>query len=196
MIQEATKTMTYTAYRSMIDELLANNKTTGNNHSEDMIGYTQMNVHRMNKWDKTLKISDDLVDSLAKLNRKIKLVTFTEAWCGDAAHNVPVIEKVFQSSDNIVSHELLLRDENEKAFSNYLFNDTKSIPRTVFFDAETGEELATWGPRPTPAQTMVEENKKTQELDYPELNKKLQLWYAKDKSITMQIELLELLSQF
>lgn len=193
MIKTTTQKFTYETYRSMIDELLAENKTTGSNHSEDMIGYTQMNVHRMNKWDKTVQISDELNTVLSNLNNKLKLVTFTEAWCGDAAHNVPVIEKLAQTTDNIVSHVLLLRDENEEAFSKYLFKDTKSIPRTVFFDAETGEELATWGPRPTPPQTMVEENKKTQELEYPELSKKLQLWYAKDKSQTMQKELAQLI---
>lgn len=195
MIETTAQTFTYTEYRSMIDELLADNKTTGDNHSEAMIGYTNMNVHRMKKWDKTLKLNDELISTLDSLNRKLKLVTFTEAWCGDAAHNVPVIEKVFQYSDNIMSHELLLRDENEEAFSKYLFNDTKSIPRTVFFDAETGEELATWGPRPAPPQAVVEENKITKELEYPELSKKLQLWYAKDKSQTMQSELAELLKK-
>ena len=162
------KEMSYQAYRSMIDELLANNKTTGDNHSESMLKYTKMNVHRMSKWDKTLAINDDLASVLSNLNRKIKLVTFTEAWCGDAAHNVPVIEKMFHSSDKFVSHQLLLRDENEEAFSKYLYNGTKSIPRTVFFDVESGEELGVWGPRPEPAQEMVEENKKTQELEYPD----------------------------
>ena len=196
MIETTTQKFTYETYRSMIDELLANNKTTGENHSEAMIGYTQMNVHRMKKWDKTLKLTDELTSSISNINRKLKLVTFTEAWCGDAAHNVPVIEKLALASDNIISHELLLRDENEEAFSKYLFNETKSIPRTVFLDAETGEELATWGPRPTPAQFMVEENKETKALEYPELSKKLQLWYAKDKGQTMQCELLELIKRF
>ena len=36
----STQTLTYSAYRSMIDELLAENKTTGNNHSEAMLDYT------------------------------------------------------------------------------------------------------------------------------------------------------------
>ena len=59
----------------------------------------------MKKWDKTLKLTDDLVDLLDKLNRKLLLITFTEAWCGDAAHNVPVIEKLSESSDKI-QHQL------------------------------------------------------------------------------------------
>lgn len=194
MIEEKVKSMSYSAYRKMIDELLENGKTTGENHSEAMLEYTKMNVHRMNKWDKTVSINDELVASLNNLIKKIKLVTYTEAWCGDAAHNVPIIEKLAQASHNI-SHELLLRDENEEIFSKYLYNGTMSIPITVFFDAETGVELATWGPRPKVAQDMVEENKVSQALPAEELKKQLQLWYAKDKSQTMQSELVELISK-
>lgn len=190
----SSQTLTYSAYRSMIDELLAENKTTGNNHSEAMLDYTKMNVHRMSKWDKTVKLNEELTSKISNLNRKLKLVTFTEAWCGDAAHNVPIIEKLAQASDNI-SHELLLRDENEDIFSKYLYNGTMSIPITVFFDAETGVELATWGPRPKIAQDMVEENKVSQALPADELKKQLQLWYAKDKSQSMQSELLELIDK-
>ena len=176
----------------MIDELLANNKTTGENHSEAMIGYTQMNVHRMKKWDKTVKLSNELTSLVSNIDRKLKLVTFTEAWCGDAAHIVPIMEKVAQELDNI-SHEILLRDENEEQFSKYLFNGTMSIPITVFFDAETGDELATWGPRPDPAQAMVERNKVSKALPADELKKQLQLWYAKDKGQTIQKELVNLI---
>ena len=46
------KSMTYREYRSLIDDLMENNKTTGENHSEAMINYTQLNLARMNKWDK------------------------------------------------------------------------------------------------------------------------------------------------
>ena len=187
-------TFSYTQYRETIDKLLADNKTTGENHSDAMLEYTKMNVHRMKKWDKTLKLTDDLVDLLDKLNRELLLITFTEAWCGDAAHNVPVIEKLSESSDKI-QHQLMLRDENEEAFSKYLFNDTKSIPRTIIFDSNTMGELAVWGPRPVPAQAMVEENKITNLLPYAELSKKLQLWYAKDRSQTMQKELMALFDE-
>ncbi len=47
--------MTYPTYRSLIDSLLAQNKTTGHNHSEAYLDYTRMNVQRMSRWDKTAK---------------------------------------------------------------------------------------------------------------------------------------------
>lgn len=178
----------YTAYRSMIDELLENNKTTGENHSEDMIHYTNMNVQRMKRWDKTIKISEELQAKIDKLDRELVFITFTEAWCGDAAHNVPVIEKIAQASDKI-EHGVLLRDEHPVWFDKYLYNGTKSIPRLVVFDKNTNEELGSWGPRPVPAQEKVMDNKKTGKLSYEELNKELQLWYSKDKSKTMQAEI-------
>ena len=194
MIDIENKSMSYSAYRSMIDELLSKNKTTGENHSESMIDYTKMNVHRMNKWDKTVEINKELVEEISNLEKKVKILTFTEAWCGDAAHIVPIIEKLNQSSENF-SHEVLLRDENEEVFSNYLFNGTKSIPISVFIDESTGKELTTWGPRPKPAQKMVEENKVTKEYSPDELKKNLQLWYAKDKSSTIQNELVDVIKK-
>jgi len=184
----------YTTYRSMIDKLLEQNKTTGENHSEDMIDYTKMNVHRMNKWDKTVKLNNELLSKLSVINKKFKMVTFTEAWCGDAAHILPIIEKLNQASDNF-SHEILLRDQNEELFSKHLYNGTKSIPRVVFFDAETDEEIANWGPRPEPAQTMLTENKISKTLPPEDLKRNMQLWYAKDKSKTIQNELSELIGK-
>ena len=47
--------MDYKAYRSMIDELLEEGKTTGMNHSDAMIDYTKMNVQRMKRLDKQVE---------------------------------------------------------------------------------------------------------------------------------------------
>ena len=51
-IQEA---YNYEDYRSMIDELVAQGKTTGPIQGEMMMQHTTMNVQRMNKWDKIAK---------------------------------------------------------------------------------------------------------------------------------------------
>lgn len=193
MNETLTKDMSYSTYRSMIDELLSTNKTTGDNHSEAMLHYTKMNVQRMKRWDKTITISESLKEKINALDKKLVFITFSEAWCGDAAHNVPVIEKIAQQSDKI-EHRILLRDENPAFFENYLYNNTRSIPRLVIFTKDTNEELATWGPRPVPAQDIVMENKKTGELSYEDLNLKLQKWYSKDKSHTMQSEFEDIFS--
>ena len=58
----------YSEYREMIDRLLAENKTTGINHSESYLDYTKMNVQRMNRWDKTAKISPELEKAVASIS--------------------------------------------------------------------------------------------------------------------------------
>ena len=43
----------YTTYRELIDKLIAENKTTGDNHSEAMLNYTRLNISRMKRLDRT-----------------------------------------------------------------------------------------------------------------------------------------------
>ena len=59
----------YEEYRKMIDDLLEEEKTTGDNHSEAMIHYTNMNVHRMNRLDKRAELSDSLKQELDDIDR-------------------------------------------------------------------------------------------------------------------------------
>src|SRR6056297_4347236 len=93
--------MDYEAYRSMIDDLLGEGKTTGTNHSDAMIDYTKMNVQRMKRLDKQVELSESLQEELEALDRKRIWLVLTEAWCGDAAQNVPVITKMAEQTDNI-----------------------------------------------------------------------------------------------
>ena len=51
---------TYKQYRDKVSQLLAADKTTGENHSEAMIHYTLMNVHRMKRLDKQIVLDADL----------------------------------------------------------------------------------------------------------------------------------------
>lgn len=75
----------YTEYRAMIDQLLSEEKTTGDNHSEAMIHYTKMNVQRMKRLDKTVKLTEETLANVAKIERPQTWVVITEGWCGDAA---------------------------------------------------------------------------------------------------------------
>jgi hypothetical protein len=58
------------------------------------------------------------------------------------------------------------------------------------------DEIGTWGPRPEPVQQMVREFKKEEDGDYKVFVEKVQLWYAKDKTMTMQSEIMPLLDQW
>ena len=187
------KAISYGEYRELIDSLMSEGKTTGENHSENMIHYTKMNIQRMNRVEKTVELSDETVGILKGIDTKMVWVVLTEAWCGDAAQNVPVLAKMADISDKI-ELKLLLRDENLDVMDEYLTNGGRSIPKLVALNAETMDELFVWGPRPEPAQEMMNDfkanpNGRTKQ----DLVIDIQKWYAKDKGLTMQKELVNLL---
>ena len=184
---------TYEEYRKLINELFEEGKTTGNDHSEAMLDYTKMNIHRMNRLDKTIEIDQELKDKLYKIPCQVNWLLITEAWCGDAAQNVPILNKIADASSN-VKLRLILRDEHLDIMDQYLTNGGRAIPKLIILDAEMNE-IATWGPRPSEVQEMVLDNKLNAKLPYGEFAKVVQKWYAKDKGKLLQREMLEVIEQ-
>lgn len=187
--------MDYDEYRQMIDKLVGQDKTTGDNHSEEMVHYTKMNVQRMNRLDKRVELSDSLVEALNDLDEKWIWLVLTEAWCGDAAQNIPPIVKIADKSENI-EVKFILRDEHLDIMDEYLTNGGRSIPKLICLDAETFEEIGTWGPRPEAAQEKAMEWKNDDHISKEEWAKKLHKWYAKDRTNELQSEFKELISEW
>src|SRR5699024_633694 len=109
---------------------LAECKTTGHNHADEMIGYSRMNVQRMKRLDKQVELTDELTNALQENDRELIWLGLTEAWCGDAAQNIPVIAKMARESDRLTLR-LILRDEHIDIMDQYLTNGGRSIPKLV-----------------------------------------------------------------
>jgi hypothetical protein len=186
--------MTYEQYLQLTEALLKENRTTGNNHSPAMIEYTRLNDRRMKRLNKTVVLDHLLVEKIKSINTPWIWLVLTEAWCGDAAQNIPVLAKMAEQNDNIAL-KLILRDENPEVMDAYLTEGGRSIPKLVCLTPEL-DEIGTWGPRPEPVQQMVREFKKEEDGDYKVFVEKVQLWYAKDKTMTMQSEIMPLLDQW
>mgnify|MGYP006072718589 FL=1 len=184
--------MSYDTYMNLLLDLLADGKATGENQSEAMVEYGKMNVQRMKRLNKTIQLQQELQDVLNGLTRKMTFLVLTEGWCGDAAQNVPVFNKLVEHRKNI-DLKLILRDENLEIMDAYLTNGRRSIPKLIALDSTTLEVIGTWGPRPEAAQFMVTEFKKIENGDYTEFVKEVQLWYARDKTMAVQNELIDLL---
>ncbi|QIL76497.1 thioredoxin family protein [Hymenobacter sp. HDW8] len=182
---------TYASYRQLIDELMAQNLTTGTNQTEQILQYARLNVQRMRRVDKTIVLLPELHEALANLQNKYVWLTLTEGWCGDAAQIVPVIEAIVQASNGKLESRYLLRDENLDLMDRYLTDGGRSIPKLIVLHADMLTEAATWGPRPAPAQAMFRELK-SQNLPFEEFATQLHGWYAHDKTQSTQRELLEL----
>ncbi|MEQ8242200.1 thioredoxin family protein [Fulvivirga sp.] len=184
--------LSYNEYRQLIDSLLKINQTTGSNDSEKQLVYTRLNVQRMNKWDKITKLNQELIQVVEKIDTPQKWLMLTEAWCGDAAQNLPAIQKIADLNDKI-EVRYLLRDENLDIMDAYLTDGGRSIPKLIILDDEYNE-FANWGPRPAPAQNILKDYKSNDDITYDEFSVNLHTWYAKDKGKTLQSEFTVLLA--
>jgi hypothetical protein len=186
----------YQAYRQMIDRLLADGKTTGENHSEAMLHYTKMNVHRMKRLDKQIRLSDELKQALDEVDQPQTWLVLTEAWCGDAAQLIPLFNRMAEQNDHI-ELKLILRDENLEIMDRFLFNGkSRSIPKIIFLDGETLELLGDWGPRPAEAQALYSDLRSRKDVSWQEVAEKLHKWYADDKTESSQQELLPMIQSW
>ena len=188
------RAMSYEDYTLLIERLFAEGKTTGDNHSEAMLNYAKLNIQRMKRLGKTIVLSNELEESIKNYSgNAMTWLVLTEGWCGDAAQSLPLINKMGQLSDKI-KVKLLLRDENLDIMDQFLTNGGRSIPKLIVLDDKNLEVCGTWGPRPKEAQEMAIAFRKKENGDYQEFNKTLQLWYAKDKTLSMQREFIDLIT--
>ncbi|TXE09006.1 thioredoxin family protein [Gelidibacter salicanalis] len=187
-----TNSMPYPAYRALMAEMVATHSTTGLDKSESMVGYTILNEQRMKRWDKTLKVSADAQEKIANFKGDVTWLVLTESWCGDAAHVIPVINKVAELHPNI-DLKLVLRDDNDDLMQQFLTNGGKSIPKLIMIDNVSGTVIDTFGPRPTGATQMIEDYMKAHGAITDEIKENLQGWYNKDKGQNTIQDLLTLL---
>jgi hypothetical protein len=180
------KSFSYLEYRVLIDTLIAQNKTTGQDQSESMVNYGKLNLQRMQRLEKNTMINDELKVCIEKLNRKLIFLVLTEGWCGDAAQNLPIFSFMEKISENI-ELKLLLRDENIELIDQYLTNGSRAIPKLICLEKETLKELFVWGPRPEPCQQIMLQMK-ANNASSKEKAEAIHLWYARDKSQTLQKE--------
>ena len=185
----------YQEYQQMITALLADGKTTGDNHSEAMLHYTELNQQRMHRLDKVAQLTDTLQEKLALVSTRWTWLVLTEAWCGDAAQSIPLMAKMAEESPQITL-KLLLRDEHPEVMDAYLTNGSRSIPKLICL-TDALQEVGTWGPRPAEAQQLMN-NFKQQHPDegYQALAKEMQLWYARNRTQAIQQEFAERLAEW
>lgn len=182
----------YSEYRKLITDLLLEKKSTGSEQSEDLTHYSELNETRMNRLDKTIKITEENSSALQSLKSEYIWLVISEGWCGDAAQLLPIINKMAVESGKI-DLRIVLRDENEELMKLFLTNKKQAIPILIVVDKETGSVLGNWGPRPKAAADLVADYKKEFGVIDETLKTNLQLWYLHDKGITTQNELVGLM---
>jgi len=185
------KTISYTDYRALVRNLLAEGKATGPEQSKDLTNYSRLNDRRMKRLDKTIKISEEVMLAFQKLKQPQTWLLLTEGWCGDAAQNIPVLNKIAEATEQI-DLKIVLRDEHLPLMDLFLTNGGRSIPKLIALDKDNNV-IDSWGPRPTTAIKMAADYKeKNGALDLV-FKEDLQVWYNKDKGKSVQEDFVNLI---
>lgn len=183
--------MNFKEYSTHFESILSDTERSAPYDNPDYLKYTRLNWSRMGRWFKTGTISDELLDTIEKINKPQYWTVITEPWCGDAAHNIPFIGMA-ASYNPLISVSYVLRDTAPFLIDQYLTNGAKSIPKLIIRDAQ-GDDLATWGPRPAASQKLYTELSR-EKASFERINEEIQLWYNANRGVAVQDELRQLIA--
>jgi len=184
----------YPQYLDFVRALVKEGRTSGDDQSREMVYYTGLNLVRMERIKKTFSFTEELSQAVRSLNGEYRFVVLTEAWCGDAAQAIPVLGAMEELAEGKIELQFLLRDENPELMNQFLTNGGRSIPKLIIYKGNN-EFVASWGPRPKALQDyMVFLKNLDVPMELSQMIEKMQLWYAKDRTLSVQHELAVLLS--
>lgn len=187
--------ISYQEYRDLVKTLAEENATTGNDKSETFVRFTKLNEKRMKRWDKTLKVSAAAQKRIVEFEHQVTWLVIVESWCGDAAHMVPVLNKIAELNKHI-NLRIVLRDENLELMDMFLTFGSRSVPKLIMIDDQTDKVLNTYGPRPSEATSYVNRFKAMYGALTPDFKEDLQHWYNNDKGENIIKDIIEMLCKF
>jgi len=187
------KGFSYSEFVQFTEKLVEEKRTTGANQSEAYLDYTRMCLQRMNRWNKTAKVSAKMTHLIESIEEPQIWLVITEAWCGDGAQSIPYMAKLAELNPKI-KLRIIMRDEYPEIMDAYLTNGARSIPKLVAFTEDLKVELFTWGPKPLYLMNRHKEYKHDSKgLAYPGFLEEIHLWYAKNKNQDLETELFPLI---
>lgn len=190
--ESLSKSYNYLEYRNIVSALLNEGKSSGNEQSEALTRYSNLNETRMNRLDKTIEVPAEISQKLVQIKKEYIWLVLAEGWCGDAAQIVPIFNKMANVTPKI-ELRIVFRDENEDLMNQFLTNGAKAIPKLIVLEKVTLEVKGIWGARPKGAADLIKEYKAKFGIVDETAKTELQLWYLHDKGITTQEELITLM---
>lgn len=142
-----------------------------------------------------VRIEKKLYNELYTLDRDWTWLVITEAWCADSAYNLPILYAASLSSDRI-DFLTVRRDLYPELIERFHTNGSQAVPKMLCIDSQSGRVLGSWGPRPAHIQEYAMESRNDPGISGQERLATLQRMYAKDKSSSIQSELIELVKKW
>lgn len=186
------KSHDYHEYRKLVSDLLLEGKATGNEQSENLVLYSNLNITRMNLLDKTIQITEENIEKLKSLEKRYIWLVLAEGWCADSAQIVPILNKMAHESGKI-DLKIVLPEENEELMYLFMTNGVRSIPKVIIVDKESGTIYGSWGSRPKGANDFMERYKENHDVIDDVAKNEMQMWYLHDKGVSVQEELIGLM---
>lgn len=178
--------MSYSQYLKLVKDLVEKESTTGE-INPDHVKLTSLNLKRKQRLNRNIKLTPKQEERFKNLKTSQTWLVILESWCPDGAQTIPILNKIAEASENI-DLRIVLRDDNPELMDNFLTNGTRSIPKLIILDRDM-DVLATWGPRSAPATKMVMDYKKEFGKIDASFKAKLQVFYNKDKGLSIINEL-------
>ncbi len=196
--------MSYQAYIENVNALIAQGKASTNDdlNDEEHLHFTQLNLTRMKRLDKTTHLSESTMDALLKWTLPVYFLVISEGWCGDASQILPVVHKIAEFNPQI-KMRVIYRDEHLDIMNRYLTNGGRAIPMVLIVSQRDGSVLGKYGPRPDAVAQIMTARKvlekqlpiDEQKAFFAESKTLAQKWYNDNKTIDIQNELMAVLEK-
>lgn len=183
----------YAEYWALFSRVVEAHTTTGPEQNEALADYTRLNHTRSKRLNGRVAVPEPLKELLTTLQPHQTWLVLTEAWCGDAAQNLPYLNAMAEASGGRVELRLLLRDENPELMDRFLTGGARAIPKLIALNPNDDVRF-TWGARPSAAQAIVARWKENPSESKEEMYLRLHAWYAENKGAALFTEFAALLA--
>ena len=185
------KATNYKSYRTILTNLIAEGKSSGDEQSEEILNYSKLNDSRLNRLDKTMKVDAEIEVKIKAIETPYTWLVLSEGWCGDAAQILPIMNRMAEINQNI-DLRVAFRDENLELMDQYLTNGGRAIPKLLVLNSNH-EVVADWGPRPAGAVKLITDYKAEHGIVDEPAKAALQMWYLQDRGLSTQQELMDMM---
>lgn len=134
------------------------------------------------------EIDEEAIEAVRSSGAELVLV-ITEPWCGDSLAVFPVVLRLFREAG--CELRVVRRDEHPQLIDAFLTRGGRAIPIVLVLDDSYDVRLR-WGPRPEPAQRVVEQHREGMTSGAVEralVYKEIRTFYASDAGRTIVAEL-------